>query len=373
MTRTLIALLLTATSATAAAQNCGNYSVEELTPEGGRVDWSPHGQGDMIAFDHDVKEGRRDGYFDVSVMSVRDKIPTCITCTPAALAEGGLKGNKGQPAWHPSGEYIVFQAEIENSGVGAKRSNPGRGVGNVLWLTDPAGTWFVQLTDYNSDGARGVLHPHFHVSEKGGTQLSWSEMYAPWHPAEPGQGAGLWRLKKATLNLDVFPPRLEQMEELLMPERMRPGFYENHGFSPDGGLIIFSSNALRDGVLDSINNDIFTFDLASGAVTRLTDMGYNEHASFFPDGRHVLWMTNRRNPDRGTDLWVMERPRLRARDQRLTYFNVAGCPGAEEGQVMIVADSSLNAAGTEAVVFVQRGLFDDGGPIFRVTLPPLPF
>ena len=365
MTRTLIALVLSALAGTSIAQECGNYTVEELRPRGGRVDWS-HGPGDMIAFDHDENlNGQFDGYFDVSVMPLATRVPVCITCTVPAERMGR---NRGQPAWHPSGQYIVFQAEIAGSTIDPKWSNPGRGVNNVLWLTDKDGSWFVQLTDFSA-AATGVLHPHFHLAADGTTLLSWSEQYGSSKPLVPGQGAGSWRLKKAKLNFASNPPRLEEITTYRPVEdlQMRAGFYENHGFSPDGRSLIFSSNALRSGLLDSINNDIFALDLESRAVKRLTETGYNEHATFFPDGRHVLWMTNRRNPDRGTDLWVMDAPRLRAREQRLTYFNVEGCPGADG--LAIAADSSINAAGDALVVFVQRGLFHDDGPIFRVTFP----
>ena len=359
MTRTLTTVLLLGAAQISFAQECGNYTVEQLRP-GGRVDWSrAHGD---IAFDDDQD---RDGYFDVRVMSLRNPAADhCVTCTDVARRTPGLQLNKGQPAWHPSGEYIVFQAEIAGSQAGPKASNPGRGVNNVLWLADRYGNWFVQLTQADA-GARatGVLHPHF---SDDGAMLSWTEMYEPWNPLVPGKGAGYWRLKKARLDWTSNPPRLVEVETYLP---MQEGFYENHGFSPDGSLIIFSSNAMRSGLLDRINNDIFTLDWRTGAVKRLTETRYNEHASFFPDGRHVLWMTNRNNPDRGTDLWVMSAPRPRAEEQRLTYFNRAGCPGADGGR-MIAADSSLNATGDALVVYVQREVLADDGVILLVRFPP---
>jgi len=361
MTRLLVALsccsMLTAASVSFAQSQCGNYptTISTLKERGGRVDWSrAH---DLIAYDDDRNA---DGYFDVRVMSRDGSVDYCLTCWDPAQAPAGLKKNKGQPAWHPAGYYLVFQAEFDDSSVGPKPSNPGRGVNNVLWLTDRNATQFHQLTLPSvTTPATGVLHPHF--SEDGG-MLSWSEMYEPSAVGTPGKAAGYWRLVTAKFVTDNGAPRLTDITR--HPPAVE-GFYENHGFSPDGKLLIYSSNAARSGYLDRLNNDIFTLDLASGVATRLTDTRYNEHASYFPSGRKILWMSNRGNISRGTDLWVMNPDG--SQKERLTFLNRSGCP-EETANRAVVADSSINASGDAFVVYVQDELLGDVGSILLVEL-----
>jgi Tol biopolymer transport system component len=357
MKRGLVLILMLSAASAALAQSCGTYAkaITMLKERGGRVDWSRfHG---LIAYDDDRDA---DGYFDVRVMSRDGSVDYCITCTEAARSVPGLKKNKGQPAWHPSGNYLVFQAELESSTVGPKASNPGRGVNNVLWLADRTGNEFHQLSLPSvSTPATGVLHPHF---SEDGEKLSWTEMYEPSALGQTGKAAGYWQLKTARFVIGDGAPRLEDIRTY---RPLAEGFYENHGFSPDGRLLIFSSNAARSGYLDRINNDIFTLDPASGVVTRLTDTRYNEHASFFPSGRKILWMTNRDNASRGTDLWIMN-PDGSA-PERLTFLNRRGCAEATRNR-SVAADSSINASGDAFVVYVQDEVLGDVGSILLVEL-----
>jgi Tol biopolymer transport system component len=360
MTRLLAGLLLLPLlghATVAFAQTCGIHpkAITTLKERGGRVDWS-HAHG-LIAYDDD-RDG--DGYFDVRVMSRDGSLDHCLTCRDAQQAPPGLKKNKGQPAWHPSGEYIVFQAETDDSAVRAWASNPGRGVNNVLWLTDRKGSVFHQLTlPSTATPASGVLHPHFSAD---GKLLSWSEMIEPVALGRAGRMFGSWRLKTARFVTGDGQPHLADIQTHLP---MAEGFYENHGFSPDGRHLIFSSNAGRTGYIARLNNDIFTLELASGAVARLTDSAYNEHASFFPSGRKVLWMSNSGNVNRGTDLWIMNPDG--GQKERLTYFNRSGCP-EEAANRAVAADSSINAKGDAFVVYVQDEIMGNVGSILLVEL-----
>ena len=356
--RTLVALILLGLAGHASAQYCGAYQTTVTTLQaGGRVDWArSHG---LIAYD---RAPQTNAYFDVHVRSLDGSVNYCLTCDATVRQLADLRKNKGNPAWHPSGDYIVFQSEIDTSDVAPNVSSPGRGVNNVLWLTDARGTRFTPLTSASADTpATGVLHPHF---SEDGARLSWTEMYEPFSPVIPGKMFGYWRLKSARFVTGDGGPRLEDIETY---QPMVEGFYENHGFSPDGALLLFSSNAARSGYLDRLNADIFTLDLASGALVRLTDSGYNEHASYFPGARRILWMSNRGNLQRGTDLWVMDAPDG-MRPERLSFFNRRGCPEAYPDRA-VVADSSINAAGDKVVVYVQDELLGYAGSIVLVELP----
>jgi Tol biopolymer transport system component len=362
MTRILIAFLLLGTANAALAQSCGEipHRVSVLR-DGARVDWSRSQHG-LIAFDR--AEPKASPYFDVYVMSLDNPHkPTCLTCGQKSTP--GLKKHKGNPAWHPSGDYIVFQAETD-ARSSAKFANPGRGVNNVLWLTDAGGSWFVQLTPTSVEPlATGVLHPHF---SEDGRKLSWTEQYSKWEPGEEGKLAGSWRLMSADFDIVNGRPQLSNVKGFVP---MVEGFYENHGFSPDGKLLIFSSNAGRSGYLARINNDIFTLDPETNVVTALTSVKYNEHASYFPSGRKILWMTDRDVRGSGTELWVMNPGGTvppNGGEQRLTFINDQACAADYMEGGVIVADSSVNAQGNKIVAFGQNGLLGDYGSILLIEL-----
>ena len=333
--------------------HCGSYGhqISTLKPGGARVDWS--WANGLVAYDRIGDDGV---YFDVYVMSLDGSRDTCLTC-----GKGGLvpQKNNGNPAWHPSGNYIVFQSEVASSQATPFASDPGKGVNNVLWVTDPSGREFTQLTQLNSsDPSRGVLHPHF---SRDGTRLSWSELYEG-AALEAGALAGHWRLAVADFVVTGGRPALRNVRKF---EPSIPGLYENHGFSPDGSQLLISSNVAQPGFLQSINNDIFLVDLNTLALTRLTDTDYNEHAHFFPDGRKIVWMSNRDNANRGTDLWIMNPDG--SGKERLTFLNQTGCPEYADKRA-VVADNTINGAGDAVLIDVHDQLFGAVSSLMRVQL-----
>ena len=294
---------------------CGSYPhrVSMVKVKGGRVDWST--ANGLIAYDRPGPDGI---YYDVYVMSLDGTVDRCLTCGKKALVP---QRNNGNPAWHPSGNYIVFQSEVADSTATPYASNPGRGINNVLWVTDPSGREFYRLTELSaSDASSGVLHPHFSPD---GTRLAWSEIYEG-SVLKSGTISGHWRLVWA--DFVVGPDGRPRVENVRKVELGDPAFYETHGFSPDGSRLVFSSNLEQPGYLP-INNDIFLLDLSSFALTRLTDQRYNEHAHFFPDGRKIAWITNM-DVYSGTDLWIMNEDG--SGKERLTFFNKGGVPSLAE-------------------------------------------
>ena len=324
---------------------CGSYPhrVSMVKVKGGRVDWST--ANGLIAYDRPGPDGV---YYDVYVMSLDGTVDRCLTCGKKAIVP---QRNNGNPAWHPSGNYIVFQSEVADSTATPYASNPGRGINNVLWVTDPSGREFYRLTELStSDASSGVLHPHFSPD---GTRLAWSEIYEG-SVLQSGTISGHWRLVWA--DFVVGPDGRPRVQNVQKVELRDPAFYETHGFSPDGSRLVFSSNLAQPGYMP-INNDIFLLDLGSFALTRLTDQRYNEHAHFFPDGQKIVWMTNKDIPSRGTDLWIMNEDG--SGKERLTFLNKWGCPEFV-GVRVIAADNSINAAGDKLLVFTHDQSSDYG-------------
>ena len=117
-------------------------AVHVLHSSGGRVGWSKDGK--WIAMD---RKGA-DGYYDLHILRPNGAEERCITCTDAANAVLA-RGHHGQPAWHPSGRYIVFQAQ-KATGVGHFGRDiaalSGTGHHSDLWLADLTTGRFHQLT-----------------------------------------------------------------------------------------------------------------------------------------------------------------------------------------------------------------------------------
>lgn len=277
--------------------------ITQLARGGGRVAWSAR---DVLAYD---KAGA-DGFFDIHRMTPAGEQLGCVTCVVPDLPQRHV----GQPAWSPDGDWLVFQAEKpehESQPFGSLACEPGGGAFNDLWAIGPSGHAH-QLTDVPNRGGSGALHPHF---SPGGRRLTWSELYAGAKLLDPARRIGIWRLRVADFVVADGVPRLDNVAGY------QPGqdvFYESHGFTPDGAGLIFCSN-LWEGRAVQAEMDVCTLDLASGALVRLTESGYNEHAQYSPDGRQITWMSNRDQPGRGTDYWIMDADGGNKR--RLTWFN----------------------------------------------------
>jgi Tol biopolymer transport system component len=347
-------------------------SIRQLKPTGGRVDWSQSGN-DLIAYDRQSRDAydyaSPDGCYDVWTMGPDGSNDRCLTCEAPRFDNRHL----GNPAWHPSGNYIVFQAEKDHLGWCSHFSKPGLGDANELWVMTPDGQSFRQLTQVAGPNGAGVLHPHF---SHDGRMLSWSEMYEAAGAGE-GQSFGYWKLKVADFVDGAAGPELVN-ERVYLPDL--EGMYENHGFSPDGTKLLFSTNVKvgESAYASESRQNIYSLDLATGATKALTiDEGFhNEHATYSPDGQQILWMTGTDNFNQGTDFWVMKSDGSAKR--RVTNFNRPGYPEytGSFGKVMTAADSSWSPDGLRFVGYVQNDLITQDGEIHvveftRTAEPPI--
>jgi len=307
----------------------------------GRVAWSPV-DSNLIAFDA-PDPADSSGYFDVFVSDTNDNGERCLTCANVALAG---RHNMGQPAFHPSGAWLVIQVQ-EAGSLDGKNTRPGRGVHNELWLisTDGVAAWPLPYGDVAPDG---VLHPHFSLD---GSRLVWAEKYPGWCTL-----AGCWRLKIAHFAFVDGVPQLDSVHTL--DTGQGAGFYETHEFLPDDSELLCTSSA-GQGLLSS---DIYAVNVVTGAVRALTSIGYNEHAHPSPDGRWVTWMTTRDVAGSGTEIWIMD---VQGGGQtRLTQFNDAN-PFTKG---VVPADHEWSPDGRHIVLYRQYGTFEDAGALVILTL-----
>ncbi len=326
----------------------GSYeikSITTITESGGRVNW---GKNNIIAFD---RMGI-DGFYDVWTMNPDGSGKKCLTC-----AEAGDPHMNGNPSWHPSGNYIVFQSEnpdLSNLVCENFAESPGGGINNDLWITNPDGSQFWQLT-FMTD-RKGVLHPEF---SHDGTKLIWAERMT--FPANCFSGFwGQWEIKIADFSVVDGVPTISNIQGI-QPGDM--GLYETHGFSPNDDKITFSASQ-ED--LPAQSFDEFIYDLDTQQLTSLTGTQYewDEFALFTPDGNKIIWTSTldilqNRNADgyvvageQKQDLWIMDPDG--SNKKRLTHFNSSLTDSTVYPELTadgaVVAEHSWNPDGTQIVI-----------------------
>jgi Tol biopolymer transport system component len=283
-----------------------NIKISDFRGNGGRLDWSRDGR--MVVFDRKGDDGKYDLY-----MSIDSGEPKALTVNHPDLPNGERR-NFGQPAFDPTGRYIVFQAEKETHPLCFELStNPGAGIYNDIWIYDLQTNKAWPLWVVPNDKHHGVLHPQF---SHDGKQLSWSDLYKSAKISDPALAAGAWKLKVA----DFSPRDLSNVKEY------QPGgevIYENHGFTTDDQWLLFTTNWDENNPVT--NSQIYKMHLKTQEIVQLTDRDYNEHAHMSPDGKYIVWMSTRDLGGQGnmykvgTEYWIMRSDG--SGKQRLTYFN----------------------------------------------------
>jgi Tol biopolymer transport system component len=324
---------------------------------GGRVDW---GINNLIAYDQFDPQNQR---FQVWVMAPDGSGARNVSSLNSTLATI----DAGNPAWHPSGNYLVLQAaDMQKPEWASTRAemykritNPGAGYNNNLWLISTDGSHAAALSQLNQ--GQGVLHAHF--SHSGG-QLLWSELEST-NPQK-------WVMKIAHFKVDSDGPHVTDVQTL---DPLGNAFYETHDFSPDDKKILFATTT-KPG--DYKHMSIVEMDLASGETKALTGSDdWNEHAHFSPDGSKIIWASSRDIDQNDAlkitrnDFWIMNADG--SGKKRLTYFNQPGAPEYRP-TFNIASDLSWSPDGKAFVAYLQlrtkgEAVNEFTGSILRITLP----
>ena len=233
--------------------------------------------------------------------------------------------HNGNPAWHPSGDYIIYTAEREDTPAEMdKYAIPGSGLHNDLWLSTADGNRFYRLTDYSGiNPVRAVIHPQF---SHDGNRIFWAEKINYGNSFNGG-----WVLKIADFVIGDEKPELKNIMTL-RPGEKESAFYESHAFSIDNEKILFCGNLKAEQT--PYGMDIYEYNLKTDKLIRLTttDNDWDEHAHYSPDGKKIAWMCQtgydvnwnttpmyKHFDYLRSELWIMNSDG--SNKQRLTYFN----------------------------------------------------
>ena len=325
--------------------NTFEYKIKSLEKivEGAFPKWSQDGS--LIAFTKEVSDpGDQHGIgYQIYTMKPDGSDIKCLTCNKSGLSNARWRG---QPYWHPSGEYIVFTAEtaeFERQGIGTS-TRPGLGRNHNVWIMISDGSKFWRITDCPDNW--GSIRPGF---SHDGKTLCWNEEfsmekypngkptdpdddpYTPGHQGHPGsywgwenfdyrigEELGAWRIKLADISFKNGKPEISNIRHMDPPE----GFtvIEGAGFTPDDDGFIYSYANLAENGGKGLWGDIYISDLNGVFLERLTETPFihDENPEFSPDGNKILWNHGEGNPGDGEELWLMNADG--SNKVRLTYF-----------------------------------------------------
>ena len=304
------------------------FNLKLIRKGGGFPKWSP--ATNLIAFTELVGDN-----YEIFTMTPDGKNVTCLTCNKKALENCG---HRGQPYWHPSGNYLIFTAENKNykrKGIGVT-SLPGVGRNHNIWIMNSNGSQFWQITDYPENW--GAIRPSF---SHDGTKICWSEEYSmEKYPRgsfwgwlnlllRPGEELGLWRIKMANISFENGTPKIYDIKSIELPRGL--SLLEGEGFTPDDDGFICSICDLAENGGRAFWGDIYIVDFKGNIVKRLTFTPYqhDENAEFSPDGSKIVWSHSpgfgrEGYPGIGEELYLMEADG--SNKIRLTYFTNLSYP-----------------------------------------------
>ncbi|MEW6442571.1 MAG: hypothetical protein AB1640_16660 [bacterium] len=343
----------------AAAQEYKVTAFKIISQNGGRVDWDPSGS-DRIAFD----KKNADGFYDV--YTIRSDGTGLVSLTDGRA--GIWQRQNGNPAWHASGKYIVFQSEHpEHVLMNDKWSpDPGVGVHCELWATNPDGSSFWQLTQhevkkrilFDDTVAMGVLNPKF---TRDGSTLLWTERFSK------GGKWGRWRIWMADFVVDPQKgPSLRNQRVVFTPTEAMGHYVTCMGMTLDKKKLLFAGGLSGQ---DEFGMDLYLFDLASKALVNLTNdpNEWTEGSAITPDGKKIVYTSNKGYPHNYQDKhWYWQKVKREywmmnldgSNKQQVTHCNTPGHLEYSQ-RPLIVTDCSWSPDGRRLASTVGE---DMGGP-----------
>jgi hypothetical protein len=224
--------------------------------------------------------------------------------------------------WDPSGKYIfcyIEKADYVKEKKGHKRkpvdATPGYGAYTDLWLVTRDGGKAWKLLDLPNSYNSGIIHSA--ISEDG-KLFAWSERIKAPKFGDMNMAAGSYVIRVADFSFDTVP-------HLNNVRTFQPGNVdaanELDGISKDKTTISFYSTFETKNLFAT---PIYTININTGMITRLTTESFAQAATYTPDGTRLVYMTGAGCDIfpfevQGADWWIMNTDGTGK--QRLTFMN----------------------------------------------------
>jgi Tol biopolymer transport system component len=251
----------------------------------------------------------------------------------------GWKADRHQWAeeWHPSGKYLfcyvekadyVKEKDHKRAPVDA---TPGYGAYTDLWLITRDGKQAWQLTNLPNNYNSGIIHS---AISPDGTLFAWSERIKAPKFLNMNQAAGSYVFRVADFVFDSVP-------RFVNIRTFQPGGVlacnELEGISSDNTTLSFYSTYETKNLFAT---PIYTLNMITGEIHRLTTESFAQAPTFTPDGKHLVYMTGQ-GCDRfpfevqGADWYIMNtdgtnkhrltRMNVKNDPQSVNHYRLAGC------------------------------------------------
>ncbi|WP_240529995.1 S9 family peptidase [Novosphingobium sp. PC22D] len=221
------------------------------------------------------------------------EIPSLWLVDAASGREYPLVAGKGahfSPHWSPDGRRIAYVSTDGESGPQLY----------VLWLESGESARITGLPDspgaisWSPDGSQIA-----YTMRVPGTGMSLGK--APAKPEGANWAEPLEIIDKVTYRFDGGGYRKPGYDHVFVvsatggaPRQLTFGDWDDGGplsWSADGRKILFSANRTADWERDAYNSEIYSVDVASGAVTALTSRAGPDYAPVYsPDGRSIAFL-----------------------------------------------------------------------------------
>lgn len=302
-------------------RDCKNANFAFVRQSGVHAAYSPDGH--ILAVDtaHDS------AFYDVAFLSQNREFLSVVTDQPR---------HNGWPTWHPSGRFIVYQAEeAVHYDMNPVIGFPGYGFFSNLWVSTPAGDKKWQLTDIPikqeaTDGIAyyAVVHPIF--SDDGNT-LMWTERYAKGGIFDWGK----WQVKAADVVVQDNVLSINNERSVVRAQDIcaECNYVIAMGFLDDQTLLLAGN---LDGQ-HPFGMDLYQYDMPTARLTNLlnTPSHWEEGSCISPDKQYIVFMSDEgsEHPLNFNDSSWETQPRsgeyyiMRtdgSQKQQLTHFNTVG-------------------------------------------------
>jgi hypothetical protein len=244
------------------------------------------------------------------------------------LTYAGWKSDRHQWAeeWYPDGKYLFCYVEKAEYAPekGHKRKPidavPGYGAYTDLWLVTRNGKQAWQLTNLPNNYTGAIIHSA--ISDDG-QMFAWSERIKAPKFLNLNQAAGSYVFRVADFTFDSVP-------HFKNIRTFQPGgvFAANEldGISKDKTTLSFYSTFETKNLFAT---PIYTLNMVTGKITRLTTESFAQAATYTPDGTKLVYMTGAECAIfpveiQGADWWIMNTDG--SNKKRLSFMNVKKHP-----------------------------------------------